>query len=816
MSTYSKFGTFVLVVFLVMTQGLFGQEFTPPKGSPLAKKEHPRLFFTDESLQEIKQYIDTYEAAAFQQFVNEVDAAFLIDPVEKNRNLLLLDAKSFSFLCYASASGMFSNYTFGYSPKEYANKAYAHTVEIDKQKRKTRKWLKEKDHAAIMESPSQGGYINLALGVVYDWCFDQLSAEQKRTLADALYLCFQKRDDEVDADGKNKLGLTLTSQCHDVGIGGLATWGDNLGAKYDAQAKEMLDGIQWLWYDRILHQGERLFEGTAGWSEGANYFSGAVTNLVWYLSALSTAVGENVFTKFKWLRDIPLYTFFYALPMKVEGRERGYFQQRNDAASLREWETMGTLKQMMPIASLIKKEEPLYAGFYKWVVEESRMKITNVSLSEEGPRVMWLFYKFLWGYKDIAVKTPAEAGIQTSYRFGLGDAIFLSDLYSDDATKINFYTPKYHLSRHYNQDNGSFVLFKHGTLAVDAGVSKGDTHLPKSEKTGNPIFHNLLALQEPDGHLFYRYSMKTHDRSSSYKDRANTDGGRNHVGTVVSQRFEKDRFDFIDYDYTRSYKGEKYARRIRRALLYLRDPNAPTYNNEEYVVVVDDVFLNRPQIKKRWLLHTPVMPELLDGKWDYHGKGHWTAEEGSSFSATNTHFNSHGRLFVKVMAPANVRLTMRGGNDGNTYYWFTDSEGNISHERGPYTDWGAFWAGTHRLEIEDARDDSLSQYFVVMQLGDSNTMAKMAPVNDIGNENYFGALINQNRAVLINKTMGQYRSLSYRIKSGKKVWHFISGLLPGKYTVTRDGKKITSVEAASDGILFFEQSGGGKFSVDKQ
>ncbi|MCB0315971.1 MAG: hypothetical protein KDH84_22410, partial [Calditrichaeota bacterium] len=77
------------------------------------------------------------------------------------------------------------------------------------------------------------------------------------------------------------------------------------------------------------------------------------------------------------------------------------------------------------------------------------------------------------------------------------------------------------------------------------------------------------------------------------------------------------------------------------------------------------------------------------------------------------------------------QLRLRGGNEGSDYRWFTDSEGNDLAERGPFSDWGAFWAGTHRLEVEDLSGGSTSQYLAVMQVGDANTLSAMVPVEKI-------------------------------------------------------------------------------------
>lgn len=812
-----RYSTFRSIICWLLLPGAaltaLGQNFTPPPGSPLAKREHPRLYFTRQSLAAVKEYIDRYEAVNFQHYLGRVDSAFAESPANKSRNYLLFDANNFAFLSYAASSGLFSNYQFAYSGKEYAEKAYAHAEEIA---RRMEKKFIEQSHAAIFNSSSQGGYVNLALGVVYDWCYGYLSLSQKRVIADALIVNYRNREDDINPGGKVKLGLTISAKCHDVGVGGLALWGDDLGSDYEAVVQEMLNGVEWLWLNRVLRMGEQLFEGAAGWSEGANYFGGGAINIIWFTAALSSALGQNFFTEMNWLRDIPRYLYFYVYPMRIDGERQGFFEQRNDAVDLREWDSIGTLLRISAITGLIRSEDPASAGFYRWIMEDSEYKFTRQSLDEYEPRLFWLFYKFLWGFKDVEKRTPEQVGLKTAYRFGLGDVILRSDLTTQNATKINFYTPTYHLARHYHKDNSSFVIFKYGLLALDAGVTKGSGDLPKSERSNTPIYHNLLAMYPPNGSPLYEFGANTKDYADAYNDPDNQPGGRNHVGEVRALRFQPGIFDFVDYDYTRSYKEENYARRMRRKLLYLHDPNAPNYSNQEYLLIFDDVLVNNPAIKRRWLLHTSSEPEIVKGGWKQEGPGFWTAPGGGILAVTNTYANAHGKLFLKFLAPGNYQLRLRGGSEGDAHHWFTDAEGKDLSERGPFTPWGGFWAGTHRLEVEDLSGDSASQYLAVMQIGDANTLKTMATVEKLESGNFIGALINGERAAFFNRTAEMADATRYRISAGKTVQHLLTGLKPGKYRILQNGKRLPPVAVESDGTLFFKSAGGGEFVVEAE
>ena len=811
---YKKFLT-CLLLSLLFIGGVFAQTYTPytpPPGSPLANHEHPRLYFTADMLPGIKAYIDGYESANFQTFINALDGAYGESAGSKDRNYLLLDANSYAFLYQATTSGLFGNYSFGHSAAEYGQKAWEHAAEISAQMMTDE--LHETSHAGLFGSSGQGGWVNLALGAIYDWCYDYLTLSQKQVIADAFISAFENRDSDTDPGEYTKLGLTITSQCHDVGVGGMAMWGDPLGSQYTDTVQEMLNGLQWLWFDRLYYMGDQLFENTTGWSEGPDYFGGATTTIFWYTAALSSAINTNLFQEIHWLHDIPKYLYFYVLPMSIDGESQGYYTQRNDACSNREWEGMGTLQQLTPPAHFLKNTDPEYAGFYRWIWEDSQYQFTSYAYENEDPRLYWLFYKFLWGSKDVTKKTPAQIGLQQTYRFGLGDLIMKSDHTTQDATKINFYTPMYHLPRHYHKDAGSFVIFKYGNLALDAGVAKSDNSLPKSDKSGYPIYHNILAIDAPGGDLYYSYDMDTETSADAYYDPENQPGGANNIGNMVALKVAPDRYDYADFDYTRAYKGEDYMNRIRRKMLYIRDPQAPNYaNNEEYVVLFDDVDVTDANITRRWLLHTPVEPQIVGQSWQQAGSCFWTSNSGNTIEVTNTYGNSHGKLYVKFLEPTSYQLRLRGGNEGSDYRWFTDSEGNDLAERGPFSDWGAFWAGTHRLEVEDLSGGSTSQYLAVMQVGDANTLSAMVPVEKITTNNFVGALINGNRLALVNKTPNRVGSLSYSINTSQSVRHYLTGLLPGNYDVRKNGVSIATVPVDGQGVLYFEHSGGGSFEL---
>ncbi len=799
---------------LVFIFNLYGQNYTPPPNSPLANHEHPRIFFTDSSLQVIASYINTYESSNFQNHINTMDNLYSTDPSSKPRNYLLLDTYLYSFLSCAVHSGYFTSWTFGYTAQQYADIAYEHAEEVESRVKSS--GMIDSHNSTNFTSDSEGGYVNIAPALVYDWCYNYLSQGEKDTLADFLIYQYDNRDPETHPGGKAKLDNNRTAYAYEGSCGALAIWGDStLSQDQSSKAQDMMDMIGVIWFDRIWKMGEQIFEGAPGWGEGIpSYVFISYKNVLWFAAAASSALDQNIFDEYRWIHDIPLYMWFFVFPQQINGEWNDFFVHRSDQGDLGLW----TEDQKREIISLITHHisNSDTAGFYKWILEDSDKPLSENLLSEE--RLFWM-YKYIWGIKHITNKDYSQVGIKNSYRFGLGDIIAASGQNNTKATHIQYYTPKYYTFSHASLDHGSFNIWKYGTLLLDAWNGKSGYDLPKniSGYDRDPIAHNVLAIYPQGGSTVYRYNSATDDDYDAFDDPANQPGGANHIGDIIAIDLEGNKYDYADYNYTRSYKGENYVNYIRRAVIYIRDPNAPNYQDEEYVLIFDDVEVTDVTIKKRWLAHYPSRPDITDGNWNQVSPGFWTSNSGSMLEVSNTYANAHGRLFTRVLEPNNYQLRLRGGNDGDNFYWFVDAEGNDLADRGPFDDWAAFWVGSYRLEIEDLTNNTTSQYLIVMQIGDANTMSSMVAVDKIDAGIFLGALINQDRIAFFNRTNSPAPSINYSFNSNKSVRHIITGLEQGLYHVRVDGNTITGLDTFVDenGVLYFEYQDGGNFGISK-
>lgn len=792
--------------------------YNVPAGSPMANGEHPRLFFTASSFNDIANYINTHESGDFQQWINGRDSEYNQNVGSKERKKLLWQACNFAFMYYARQSGQLNGYSWGHSADQYAAKAYDHAVEIDDRIRN--QGLRE-FRASI--GGSEGGYITMSLGLVYDWCNDYLTLAQKQFIADA-FIWFKDRETNArcfPGNGMN-IGNDFNSQCWEVGFwGGAAMYGDDLGGSYTAGINNLKDVIGWFVFDQVFDVQNVVHEGTAGNGEGGAYYGVTLQQQLFQAGGIGPAVGVDFAQQYGSIRDGAWFYWNLGQPRRWEnGSSSGWWKHRFDDVWLSGWSGGGAQTNMGPLIGMVKESDPDYAGAMRWMMEDARGGLgTSQPLNSfNDPDIYWLWFKFLWGYKDVAKKSPTEYPLPKANRFGMGETIMQSDFTTQDATKILFYTHKWFVNLHHHDDYGGFEIFKNGLLILNCGGNWKNSNSLGIEpvETQDPafsVFHSIMAIYTGSNSTYGRNQNITPDADTPDHP-ANQIGGQNHLGNIVASKNLEDVFDFYDYDYARTYKGSGYVNTLRRKMLYIRDPNAPNYSNaEEYVILVDDVDLTTNHAR-RWSARTVYEPVPLDGgSWTTVGTGHKTANNTEALEITNTYANNNGRLYMKILSPDNYTLRLRGTASEP----FPDANGNSLRQGGNTSEAARNFSGTYRMEIEDNASSPSSDYLVVMQVGTATDLTTMAPMERIDSGDFFGTVINNNRVAMFNKSTTAAPAVAYSATVTGNARHYITGLEPGAYFVRADGNIVSGVNNIVDqsGVLYFEHSGGSNFSISK-
>ncbi len=792
-----KFYSALLIVLMVVglsSSEANSQDYIPPAGSPMALHQHPRLFLTGDQLAPTRDYINDWYSTEFQQFVDEMDSVYdgLLSSTERAERIS--NAINFSFL-YLIDPGQMSGYNFGHSREEYRQRALADGISIANDHD-----LREGHGSGSISSLGGGGFVNLGIAVVYDWLYPTLTLSEKQTLADGMIWRFDNRDSNSNPDERIQLSNHELAFNH-VASGGLATWGDPLGAAYEQKAQEMLNHYRDMFISRTFDVSTYVMEGSSSWGEGQNYYFLSYHLIAWMASAAGPATGTNWFEECSFLH-YHVWSMFYRLnPYPYEGEN--YFA-RSDVVDFAETQNIGVTRMVSHAVGALKNDDPDMAAMGKWYIDNF-----GVSMDSD-PRLYSVIYYFLNGYKDVQAKSPDELNMPKMVRLGLGETVMRSD-FSQDATSITFWAPKIFLTAHAHYDNASFTIDKFGPLALDAGNGKsGDGILPKSNSTSATIYHNVLGVYHPDDlYSGFNGMWQFLDVSSSFDDPDDDgfqEGGDNHVGTVSGMDHVDQLYSYVNYDYTRSYKGDGRVTQARRQLLYLRAPDESNPADQEFVLINDRMNTANTSFEKRWLLHVGFEPELTDGSWNSVSDGWWESTDGSTVKITNTFSDYHGRMFMKVLFPESHKL-MKIGGDG---HWFDDADGRDMSDGGVYDDLGAAWCGSYRIETRPLNNDTYHNMLHIIQVGDANTLQQMAPVTRLSGGNFVGAFVNQNRVAVFSNSENLLTNVSYSISGTNPVTHIIADLQPfADITVTRNGQTIFNGNAKGGGSLSFTDNPGG-------
>ncbi len=767
---------------LLLNADLRAQTFIPKPDSPIAKGAHPRLFVTAEGVVAMRTRINTYYKADFQNFINALDKLYNTPAgsgVLAEWNVIFGVARSFALL-YQVDPATINGVTAQHTKKEYGQKALELGLHLAQ---KLPDSWSEAHHGAKILTTGDGGLGSLALQVVYDWTHDMSTIEQKRAMADRLIKMWNNRYDSE----KVKLENHYAANVH-IYAAALCFCGDNdLGASYMASAKQMMNSFQDVFIMRQLGVAAKLFEGSSDWVEGDSYAMDGYTGILLLAAAAGSAVGENFFASNPWIHDAPYFIYYNMMPMPYKGEY--YFSQQNTSTVMDGMNRL-TSAVMNMMAAMLVTADPDLAAFAAWYCEKSPYGVEVNDYNYYDPHIHDFFYKFVFGTKQVAKKSPDEAGIPLSFRLGQLH-VMRSDHGYNDATLIHFFSQQYwYQNGHNEEESGAFNLYRFGPLVISAVNTKNAVDgVPRADQGKGMAQNNVLGLG-PD-HKLALERGNISDEADTPADFAL--GANTHIGTVEAREYRQGLYDYVNYNYTRSYKGGNKASLARRALVYWRGPV-----NHEFVVIMDRV---ASQQEKYFVIHTPVDIEAVGGTWNAAGSGHWTSS-AKTVKVANRIDRAHGQMFLTALLPQNATLHKFGGPG---YEWVWADGSRVSYS-GAFEEIASYLLSDHTLQIRSPEN----LFLTVMQIGDANTMGDKAAVEAISGAPFTGALLEKERLVIFSKDEKPLVDFAYSLNSAKMVKHLLTELdKKREYTVKKAGATIATGTTGANGTIAFSDNPGG-------
>ncbi|HYD85428.1 MAG TPA: heparinase II/III family protein, partial [Opitutus sp.] len=319
-----------------------------------------------------------------------------------------------------------------------------------------------------------------------------------------------------------------------------------------------------------------------GWSYSSAYLTGEI-HCVW-----SSATNDCVY--FPWQAKLPL--------MWIYGRQGdGFYPNTGDAYTLSgDFTSLRTL--LVTAAGVLKDPHA------RWL------------LPAKGDH----FVEILYGDADVVARAPDEASapLPLSRNFGPAGVVLARDRWDEASTVLQFRSVPFYSANHHHRDENSFTLHYRGPLAIDSGLyDEGGSGAQRGGYGGahwlnyftRTVAHNAIVVFDPTQVMTYGDTPISNDGGQPFRTEPSqlTDllpGGAAHLDGITHYR-DTPEFTVASGDATKAYDPAR-VRLAQRDIVYLRDSGRP----HPVVVVFDRVESAKPELKKRFLLHTVNEPTV--------------------------------------------------------------------------------------------------------------------------------------------------------------------------------------------------------------
>jgi heparin/heparan-sulfate lyase len=610
---------------------------------------------------------------------------------------------------------------------------------------------------AFQDISREIGRLMLAGAIVYDWCFDLVTDEER-----AFYIRHFKR-----LAGMLECGYPPVKE--GAFVGHSCEWmiqRDMLGtgiAIYD-EDPEMYDLAAGRFFDQMVPA--RNFFYPSGWHHQGDGYGGVRFQ------------GEMFPT---WMFDRMGFGNVYDSSQKEVGYQWIY-TRRPDGKLLRD----GDSTPVMPNHTKYTRLHYIYlmaGGYYKdpyFIYQQQK---------DEGRfQDKDVLFAFLFADPDVQAKPLDELPL-TRY-FGAPTGVMVARTGWEDGIGSNTVVAEmkvgmYQYNNHQHLDAGAFQLYYKGNLAIDSGSYKGSSgkyHSPHNKYYfKRTIAHNTMLVYDPDELKQYPYVKdgglvwpNVNDGGQRWPnegrppltldDLLTKDFKRADVLThTVGPDLAKPDYSYLKGDITAAYSNK--MKQFQRSFLFL---NFKQTEHPAALIVFDRVVSANPEFKKYWLLHTIEEPNI----------------EGSRTVVSRSEDGYNGQLINDTLLPerSNQEIVKVGG-PGKEYWVFGTNFVNDFP--------GTKEQGEWRIEVSPRTASELDYFLNVMQVKDIDGPAALA-TEKVEDETVVGAIIND-WIVLFGKS-GERLDQDIVLPSvsaesfpvGSELNYIVTDLAAGIWTVERE------------------------------
>lgn len=528
------------------------------------------------------------------------------------------------------------------------------------------------------------GRLMISGAMVYDWCYDQLTPDEKtRFVASFVRLAEMLECGYPPVKDNSIVGHASEWMImRDLISTGIAIY-DEFPEMYHLSAgryfREHLPARNWFYPGGAHHQ-------------GMSYMNVRFANDLFALWIFDKMGAGNVYDP---SQQYIMYDVIY------KRRPDGQVMPGGDVNYTRKREAVYPLPTLL--AGSYYKDEYINYEYMKRPSIENQSKI----------------FEFLWRDPKIGTKKPDDLPL-TRYSGSPFGWMVARTSWDENCVIAEMKVNEYNFLNHQHHDAGSFQLYYKGPLAIDAGTYQGSSGGYNSPHNKNffkrTIAHNSLLIFDPN-EKFAAYGYGGADKS----DFVDNDGGQRlpggnwspaknldelfagdyKTGTILAHGFGPDTqtpaYSYLKGDITEAYSDK--VKEVKRSFVFLnlKDTKVPGA-----LIVFDKIVSSDASFKKYWLLHSIEEPSVKD----------------NTFTIKRTQNGDSGMLVNTLLLPelSNAEINPVGG-PGKEFWVFGKNYPN--EPRGNQDE--ANERGAWRIEISPKKAAKEDYYLNVIQVADNKT-----------------------------------------------------------------------------------------------
>jgi hypothetical protein len=663
---------------------------------------------------------------------------------------------------YASRTAERPTLRYAQRPKSwFAARAVTFVAAVTGEK-KYHDWAVKWAEDMIGIGPSEGIDDNyrgrlMCLSLVYDWLYESLTEEQRRTIRDSIIEHIDKNwyfaEDPLFIGGHTRWGNFALQ------IGLLAVFSEksekpDYREKVLKVRKNFIEGYHpaqaWIALDGGYHM---------GWDYSSSYNT-IRNHCIW-----SSATNEDVYYPYR--EQLPYFWIYGRLADGTFPRSGDNYGRNNLHHG-----------QVVIPAGMMKNRHAA------WLADINRSDDT--------------FIDILYADKSVRPRAPGDPSdpLPLSRYFRNAGYVVFRDTWEGTPAVLTFKSTSFASINHQHRDQNSFSLYYPGRLAIDSGSYEVGSDYGTSHWTNyftRTIAHNTITVFDPDESFGESvFGPRANDGGQIWvEDPSRLEhiqpGGYAHLDGITAYAEEGD-YAFATGDASKAYSPHKLEH-FSRTMVYLRTPAGIAL---PVVVVFDHVISPEPQFTKRWLLHSVREPIISPGLVEI--------TEGE------------GRLHAVTVLPQDPKMETVGGP--GKQFWVDGKNYPLEQRPGLDLEEAHIWAGEWRTEIVPPNPSREDHFLHVLAVSDAEKNTPPPDTIAIDGASLKGTVA-FGHAVLFNAELGAASSAEYDLPEGAGT-HIIIGMKPSTgYELCMASKIVTTAVSTTGGSVRFSvpQDLNGHFTI---